>query len=68
MTGRDLKTGDEIQFFAVPFGSYASVLTRYRVERSKNPKADIRLVNVHTGSSTFDSVRAFRGASFEKLN
>lgn len=75
MTASELKTGDEIQFFAVPYGSYASVLTRYRVEvitsgrkQRKCANPSIRLVNVATGCSTYDSLRAFRGASFEKLN
>lgn len=75
MKASELKTGDEIQFFALPYGSYASTLTRYRIEvigthrkyrKCANPS--IRLVNVATGSSTYDSLRAFRGASFEKLN
>lgn len=37
MKASELKTGDEIQFFAVPYGSY-------------------------------DSLSAYRGASFEKVN
>ena len=65
MKASELKTGDKIQFFALPYGSYASVLEPYRVER--NDSKFIRLVHISTGSSTIDSVASFRGASFELL-
>lgn len=74
MKASELKTGDVIQFTAVPYGSYASVLVAYKVEvvasgrRETRSNRSIRLVNVGTGSSTYDSLSAWRGAAFEKIN
>lgn len=58
--------GAIIVFSQVPAGSWARVGTRYRVDHPK-PGQSVRVVNVETGSSTYDRPAMYRAARWEEV-